>query len=82
MGSPRFPDSATLSRLRSEIRSGRYESRELTDFVLMRDVYRCTPPQFDEIPEATIELHKAILSMESKERELDSKRAALKARAK
>jgi hypothetical protein len=39
---------------------------EYLDFLLMRDVYRCTPAQLDEIDDATVTMHREFIRMERK----------------
>lgn len=55
-------------------------NREYTDFLLMRDVWHCTPSEFEEQSEYNISLHKSILNMEAEYQRKEERRAEQRAK--
>lgn len=64
--------------------SGRLKDlpEEYTDFLLMREVYHCTPSEFDEQDDATIEAHLHFVKIQSDQQRIEAKRAEQRAKIK
>jgi len=55
---------------------------EWTDFILMRDIYHCTPSELDEQDDAMIEMHAGFTNVSSKHSHIQSKREQQRAKLK
>ena len=57
-------------------------SLEHRDYILMKDIYHCSPVELDRVPERELNLHFAFLMAEREHEYKESKRAEQKAKQK
>lgn len=57
-------------------------SKEHRDYILMKDVYHCSPAELDKVPERELSLHYAFLMEEREYQFIESKRTEQKAKVK
>lgn len=57
-------------------------TKEHRDFVLIKELYHCTPKELDEQDESVLQLHFKMLQEEKKNEYIEQKRAEQKAKMK
>lgn len=71
-----------LKQFRKTLRTWKNVSQEHRDYILMKDVYHCSPTELDEVPERLLNLHFAFLMEEREHEMIETKRAEQKAKSK
>lgn len=64
------------------MKTGKNVSQEHRDYVLMKEVYHCSPKELERVPEWELNLHFAFLMSEREHEYIESKRAEQKAKQK
>jgi len=54
--------------------------REWTDFILMRDIYHCTPEEMDKQDDTTIDMHAQFVNMLAEHAQLTERRSTQRAK--
>ena len=68
------PSKELLKSIKSDIESGTIKTSEYSDFIIMKEVWKCPPTIFEEQEEYMINLHKSIINMENRHQYLQQKR--------
>lgn len=63
-----------LDKFRKTLRTKRDVSKDHRDYILIKELYHCTPNQLDEVDEHTLHLHYMMLMLEREEEFLENKR--------
>ena len=53
---------------------------EYADYVLIRDLYHCTPLELEEQDQSTLDLHREFMRQEAKWKKIESKRSEQEAK--
>jgi len=68
--------------MKKTLRTNRGVSKEYRDYILIKDVYHCSPAELDNVEERVLDLHYNFLMEERKHEYIESKRAEQKRQAK
>jgi len=64
------------------LKGGHQVTQEHRDYILMKEIYHCSPKDLEDIPEWELDMHFAFLMAERKHDYIESKRAEQKSKLK
>lgn len=71
-----------IDQFKKTLKTWKNISQEHRDYVLMKEIYHCSPKELEDVPERQLNLHFAFLMSEREHEYIEMKRSEQKAKAK